>query len=276
MQRAARSAHVRRRARSTRRRCCAAASSRSTTRRSRQIKAPPEAQWVLNGDRGLTYADDGAAKARRVVAGEWWPKDYDGEPLVSFEAELAAQARPQDRRHASPSTCSAATSRRTIANLREVKWESLALNFVMVFSPNTLARRAAQPAGDRSRCRRHDRSPPRRALAASSAEPIPAVTAIRVKDAIDAFNGVFAKVMTAVRVGRQRDAARRRAGAGRRAGDGAAAAHPRGRHPQDARRHAPAHPDRAFRSNMRCWRRLRRCSPSGSAALAAWVAVTPA
>ena len=26
-----------------------------------------------------------------------------------------------------------------VANLREVKWESLALNFVMVFSPNTLA-----------------------------------------------------------------------------------------------------------------------------------------
>ena len=36
-----------------------------------------------------------------------------------------------------------------IANLREVKWESLSLNFVLVFSPNTLGRRAAQSAGDR-------------------------------------------------------------------------------------------------------------------------------
>ena len=34
---------------------------------------------------------------------------------------------------------SAATSRARIANLREVKWESLSLNFVLVFSPNTLA-----------------------------------------------------------------------------------------------------------------------------------------
>ena len=31
----------------------------------------------------------------------------------------------------------------TIANLRTVEWESLGINFVMVFSPNTFPRRAA-------------------------------------------------------------------------------------------------------------------------------------
>ena len=47
-----------------------------------QIKAPPEAQWVLTGDRGLTHSatvPDGST----VVAGAWWPADYAGEPLVS-------------------------------------------------------------------------------------------------------------------------------------------------------------------------------------------------
>ena len=44
-----------------------------------------------------------------------------------------------------------------IANLREVKWESLALNFVMVFSANTLAKRAAQPDGHRQPAGRHGR-----------------------------------------------------------------------------------------------------------------------
>ena len=33
--------------------------------------------------------------------------------------------------------CSAATSPRTIANLRRVNWRSFAINFVFVFSPNT-------------------------------------------------------------------------------------------------------------------------------------------
>ena len=53
-----------------------------------QMKAPPEAQWVLNGDRGLTFADE-VPQGSKVVAGTWWGKDYAGEPLVSFEVELA-------------------------------------------------------------------------------------------------------------------------------------------------------------------------------------------
>ena len=72
------------------------------------IKAPPEAQWVLNGDRGLTYADD-VPEGSKLVAGEWWPADYSGEPLVSFEAELATSSASRSATR-SPSTCSAATS----------------------------------------------------------------------------------------------------------------------------------------------------------------------
>ncbi len=61
------------------------------------VKAPPEAQWVLNGDRGLSYSDD-VPRGSSVIAGDWWPKDYDGEPLVSFEIRPRRQARAQDRR----------------------------------------------------------------------------------------------------------------------------------------------------------------------------------
>ena len=63
-----------------------------------QVKAPPEAQWVLTGDRGLSYSET-VPEGSTVVAGQWWPADYDGEPLVSFEAEHRQGARPEDRRH---------------------------------------------------------------------------------------------------------------------------------------------------------------------------------
>ena len=43
----------------------------------------------------------------------------------------------------------------TIANLREVKWESLALNFVMVFSPNTLEAAPHNLSGDGPAPARH-------------------------------------------------------------------------------------------------------------------------
>ena len=51
-----------------------------------KLEVPPEGAWVLRGDRGLTYAETVPANAT-LTSGEWWPKDYSGEPLVSFSAE---------------------------------------------------------------------------------------------------------------------------------------------------------------------------------------------
>ncbi len=73
-----------------------------------------------------------------LIEGEWWPKDYDGEPLVSFEAELASKLGLKIGDKVTVNVLGRNVTA-TIANLREVKWESLAINFVMVFSPNTLA-----------------------------------------------------------------------------------------------------------------------------------------
>ena len=87
----------------------------------------------------------------------------------------------------------------TIANLREVKWESLALNFVMVFSPNTLE---AAPHNLLATVR----LPPGTASSVEAdmvrdlGRAYPSVSAIRVRDAIDRFAKLFAKVMVAVQV----------------------------------------------------------------------------
>ena len=53
-----------------------------------QAAVAAEAQWALRNDRGLTYAAP-PPKGSRIVAGEWWPPDYRGPPLVSFDAALA-------------------------------------------------------------------------------------------------------------------------------------------------------------------------------------------
>ncbi|MCB1521557.1 MAG: FtsX-like permease family protein [Hyphomicrobiaceae bacterium] len=161
------------------------------------IKAPPEAEWVLRGDRGLTYAEDVPAGSK-VVAGTWWAKDYDGEPLVSFEGELARQLGVGIGDLVTVNVLGRNVSAR-IANLREVNWESLAINFVMVFSPNTLK-------GAPHNLLATVTLPKTVSLAAEAdvaravGKAYPTVTAIRVKDAINAFSAVFAKIMTAVRV----------------------------------------------------------------------------
>ena len=52
-----------------------------------KIAVRPEGAWVLRGDRGITYATTMPENAT-LSAGNWWPADYQGEPLVSFSADL--------------------------------------------------------------------------------------------------------------------------------------------------------------------------------------------
>jgi putative ABC transport system permease protein len=161
-----------------------------------QVKAAPEVQWVLTGDRGLTHSAS-VPEGSTVVAGTWWPADYAGEPLVSFEAEIAKGLGLKVGDTVTVNILGRNVTAR-IANLREVKWETLSLNFVMVFSSNTLA-------GAPHNLLATIALPKDAPLAAEArleraiGRAFPSVTALRVKDALDAFHAIFERIMTAVR-----------------------------------------------------------------------------
>ena len=160
------------------------------------LKVKPEHQWVLNGDRGLSYANT-VPEGSTVIAGAWWGSDYDGEPMVSFEAELARGLGLKLGDTVTVNVLGRNVTAR-VANLREVKWESLAINFVMVFSPNTL--RSAPHNILATVTLPKDASLAAEArIAQEIGREFPAVTAIRVKDAINQFNAIFARIMTAIR-----------------------------------------------------------------------------
>lgn len=165
-------------------------------RSSEQVRAQPEAQWVLNGDRGLSYADE-VPEGSTVVAGTWWAKGYTGEPLVSFEREIAKALGVGIGDTVTVNVLGRNVTAR-IANLREVRWESLAINFVMVFSPNTLQ---GAPHNVLATIALDQSTPLAREADLSRAigKAYPASTAIRVKDAINSFNTLFRRIITAVR-----------------------------------------------------------------------------
>ena len=54
-----------------------------------EMAVPSDARWAVEGDRGVTYSAT-PPEGSRIVAGEWWPADYRGPQLISFDAELAA------------------------------------------------------------------------------------------------------------------------------------------------------------------------------------------
>jgi putative ABC transport system permease protein len=166
-------------------------------RKVEEFKPPPEAQWVLNGDRGLTYSDT-LPEGSNLVAGEWWPEGYDGEPLVSFERELARHLGIGIGDQVKVNVLGRDLTAR-IANLREVKWESLTLNFVMVFSanalkgaPHNLLATVSLPDGVPLETEAN--------LGRAVGKAFPTVTVIRVKDALNAATAILEKVMVAVRV----------------------------------------------------------------------------
>ncbi len=154
--------------------------------------------WVLRGDRGITYAPDKPDNAT-LVAGEWWPADYSGEPLVSFSAEEAGELDLKVGDRVSVNVLGRPIEAR-IANLRAVEWETMSINFVMVFSPNTFAgaphgwlATLSLPGGASDDMARDGR------ILRELTTGFPAVTSVRVRDAIDMVNTLIGQLAIAIR-----------------------------------------------------------------------------
>jgi putative ABC transport system permease protein len=100
------------------------------------LKAIPDDAWPLRGERGLTYAD-AVPEGNVVTAGQWWPKDYAGPPLVSIDAALAEVLGLKLGDRLTIGLLGVERSA-TIASFRRIDWDSLGFNYVLVFSPNAI------------------------------------------------------------------------------------------------------------------------------------------
>jgi putative ABC transport system permease protein len=101
-----------------------------------QAPIAPDARWAVGNDRGLTYTGPMPA-GTRLVAGEWWPADYSGPPLVSFDAQIARGFGLGVGDTITINVLGVEVDAK-IANLRAVDWTSLGINFTLTFAPGTL------------------------------------------------------------------------------------------------------------------------------------------
>ncbi len=161
-----------------------------------QLKATPDTAWALQSDRGITYGDEIPAGSR-LVAGEWWKPDYQGPPLVSFEKKIADAIGLKVGDTVTVNVLGRNMTA-TVANLRTLDWQSLGINFVMVFSPNsfrgaphthiaTLAYPRDGPPGDEV------------ALLKAVADAFPTVTTVRVREALEAVGNIVNNLVLAIR-----------------------------------------------------------------------------
>lgn len=159
---------------------------------SEQVEVTPEQRWVLQGDRGLTYARDLPAGSS-LLAGNWWPRDYNGPPLVSIE-EKAAQGLGVGIGDRLTVNVLGRDIDAEIASIRRLDWSSFGINFVLVFSPGLLERAphtflATVKAGPAAEL----------ALFRSVTQRFPGISVVRMKDVLSELNAIVLKLGAAVR-----------------------------------------------------------------------------
>ena len=160
-----------------------------------KIKPTEKASWVLQGDRGITFAQ-AVPTGSTLTRGKWWPVDYAGKPLVSLETEIA-DGLGLKLGDTIGVNVFGRTITATVASTRKVDWRKFGINFVLVFSPNTFA---GAPYSDLATVTFPQAGAPRELkLLREVAEAYPSITSIRVKDALDAVSGVVAQLATAIR-----------------------------------------------------------------------------
>jgi putative ABC transport system permease protein len=159
------------------------------------LNASADSEWVLQSDRGLTYTGE-IPRGSKVVEGKWWEADYDGPPLVSIEKKIADGLGLKLGDPIVVNVLGRDISA-TIGNMRSVDWQSLGINFVLVFSPNafrgaphthiaTLAEGHSNPAGDGQ-------------VIKSVAQAFPMVTTVRVREALETIGAVVNNLTLAIR-----------------------------------------------------------------------------
>lgn len=160
-----------------------------------QLKPSSDAEWVLQSDRGISYADEIPAGSK-IAEGNWWPPGYDGKPLVSLEKKIADGLGLRIGDEITVNVLGRNITA-TVGNLRNVDWQNLGINFVLVFSPNTfrgaphtdlatLTANLSTPADDANVIR-------------EVAHAFPSVTSVRVRDALKSIGDIVTNLTLAIR-----------------------------------------------------------------------------
>lgn len=157
-----------------------------------QVEVSAEQRWVLRGDRGLTYART-LPEGSTLLAGNWWPADYDGPPLISMEERAAAGLGVSIGDRLTVNILGREIEAE-VASIRRLDWTSFGINFVLVFSPGLLERAPhtmlgtvkAEPATEM-------------ALFRKVTETYPNISVVRMKDVLTELNAIVEKLGAAVR-----------------------------------------------------------------------------
>lgn len=133
--------------------------------------------WVIQGDRGITYSST-PTKNTTITEGEWWSKDYQGAPQVSFAAEEAAEMGLELGDQITLNVLGRDITA-TITSFRVVDFSNAGIGFILSMNPSALA---GAPHSHIATVYAEEEA--EAAILRDLAGAYPNITAIRVRDAI--------------------------------------------------------------------------------------------
>jgi putative ABC transport system permease protein len=147
--------------------------------------------WVLEGDRGITYAAT-LPERTKLMEGSWWDEAYTGPPQISFAAEEAAEMGLTLGDSLTVNILGRDFTAE-LTSLREVDFSTAGMGFIMIMNPSALE--AAPHSFIATVYAEQDAEA---ALLRDVSQSYANVTAIRVRDAIDRVSGLLAGLASAV------------------------------------------------------------------------------
>ena len=156
-----------------------------------KVKIAHGSRWATHGDRALTYA----ARPRpgtKVIAGEWWPADYAGPPIISLDAGLAKGFGIGIGDTLTINILGREVTAK-VASLRQIDWRSLRFDFAIIFAPGTL-----EAAPHTSIAAIEVPRDQEEAVERAATDTFPNISAIRVRDALQAAARILEGIGAAV------------------------------------------------------------------------------
>ncbi|MEM8536484.1 MAG: FtsX-like permease family protein [Pseudomonadota bacterium] len=150
--------------------------------------------WVVQGDRGITYADE-QPEGTDIVAGAWWPPDYTGPPQISFSAEEAAEM-GLDIGDMMTVNVLGRDITGEVTSFRDVSWEDAGIGFVLAMNEGALA---GAPHSWISTVYAEEEAEAQ--ILRDLATAYPNITAVRIRDAIDQVIELVGGISAATRYG---------------------------------------------------------------------------
>jgi putative ABC transport system permease protein len=159
-----------------------------------EAKIATDSRWAVNGDRAVTYTSTPPKGARVVEGPTWWPADYRGPTLVSFDRSLARGMGLKIGDTITVNVVGRDIDLR-IFNLRDIDFRTGGINFILTVSPGVvdqaphsfLATVRTAPAQEE-------------AMFSAISKAFPNVTIVRVKDALAQVGEMLAALARGIEV----------------------------------------------------------------------------